>query len=83
MVEKDIAALFGLGADRDRLWIARVFRQPHHEFFVIPPIAVCTTMSFSLYLTAKLARNSENDSLQLSRSEFLHDVPRLCVEYPE
>lgn len=83
MIEKDVAALFGLGANLYRLWIARVLRQPHHEFLVIPPIAVCATTLFSLYFVAKLAEKSEYGSLQLSRSKYLHDVPRLCVENPK
>ena len=83
MVEKNIAALFGLGANRYRLWIARVFRQPHHELLVISPIAVRATTLFSLYFVAKLGENSGDASLQLSCSKFLHDVPRLCVEYPK
>jgi hypothetical protein len=40
MIEKYIASFFSLGAEWNWVGEGLVFGQPHHEVFVVPPVAV-------------------------------------------
>ena len=50
---------------------------------MVSPIAIGATIKVSRHLRTGLARSFVYGGLQLGRSKFLHDVPRLCIKYPE
>lgn len=81
MIKENIAPLLSL--IRNPPWFRQIgiFREPHLEGFVIPPITPCPIPQPSVSLKKKNFRADKR--LQLLSREILQEIPRLGVEDPK
>ena len=79
VVEEDVASLFLFEADLYRFGEGDVFRKPHFELGVEPPIAIRS----GRLLSVKESFCTRVLHLQFGGDKFLENVSRLGVEDPE